>query len=162
MRIRKLLIAVVPVVVVAACADDPTAPVGPTERPSQPLPAGASVDDMDRAIPGFGGFFYDESGTPTVFLAAMADRGLAAQALTNVVRSAGQRIDGMRVLVADYSWRDLTRWRGGLTTAVLGIDGVYWTDADESANRIRVGVRDLASVSRVRSELLRLGSRPAR
>src|SRR4026209_2589178 len=83
-RRLPLRIAAAGAALLAACSGDlnspaPTSPdlqlrnLQTSESPSQ--------EQLDRQIPGFGGYFLDRTGTPTVYLQAGARRGPAEQAL---------------------------------------------------------------------------------
>src|SRR5580765_7794773 len=84
-----LALAAAATVALGSCSDDtslPSAPSGPSAVPDLALAAAQQDLDDDpvalaRAVPGFGGFFVDEQGTPTVYLANPGQRGAAQQAL---------------------------------------------------------------------------------
>lgn len=84
--------------------------------------------EMGERIPGFGGMFYDAQGYPNVYLREPGD---AAQ-----VKSLG---DNLRVLKGDYEFRQLVRWRDELK-GIMNLPGVVLLDADESLNRVRIGM----------------------
>src|SRR5579864_6988906 len=105
-------------------------------------PVPGSADDelvqMGRAIPGFGGMFYDAQGYPNVYL-----RDPEAKASLTALKSLGQ--GAVRVLRGDYDFAQLVEWKETLVPALLGQPGVVFIDADESRNRVVVGV-DAAQV----------------
>ncbi len=105
-------------------------------------PVPGSADDelvqMGRAIPGFGGMFYDAQGYPNVYL-----RDPEAKASLTALKSLGQ--GEVRVLRGDYDFAQLVEWKETLVPALLGQPGVVFIDADESRNRVVVGV-DAAQV----------------
>ena len=81
--------------VLASCTDQ-REPVGPSDTGPGPdlAPAQGSADDpaaLARAVPGFGGFFIDAQGAPTVYLRDPGQRGRAEQALAPYLRGAGLR-----------------------------------------------------------------------
>jgi hypothetical protein len=149
--------------VVSACSDkELTSPEGDVPGPvlnqSGGLQASESMQDrLARTVPGFGGFFLDESDRPTAFLTDDVNRGAAMQALNAELRQMGLSRGDVRVLPAAYRWSELSAWHEQGTGAALGVDGVVWTDADESSNRVRIGVADLVAMGRVRAEMARLG-----
>jgi hypothetical protein len=105
-----------------AAAGDRSAPLRSVQTADDEL---AAINDM---MPGFGGMFLDEAGTPTVYVTA--DRaGLYRKAFGGTVRV----IDGQ------WEFRQLLRWRSDLR-ALLHAPGVVLLDADETKNRVRVGV----------------------
>jgi hypothetical protein len=105
-------------------------------------PVPGSADDelvqMGRAIPGFGGMFYDAQGYPNVYL-----RDPEAKASRVALKSLGQ--GEVRVLRGDYDFAQLVEWKETLVPALLGQPGVVFIDADESRNRVVVGI-DAAQV----------------
>lgn len=149
--------------VVSACSEtqltSPESDVpGPVLNQSGGFQASESMQDrLARTVPGFGGFFLDDSDRPTAFLTDDVNRGAAMQALNAELRQMGLSRGDVRVLPAAYRWSELSAWHEQGTGAALGIDGVVWTDADESSNRVRIGVADLAAMGRVRAEMARLG-----
>ena len=115
--------------------------------------------ELDGAVPGFGGLFYDESGALNVYvqrgqLSTLSEGALKetfAEYLARPVRdsldaqslSEGDAQRDLEVLTGDYTFRDLLEWRTQVDA--LGVEGVVLTDADERLNRVRVGVRDAAA-----------------
>ncbi len=100
-------------------------------------PEPRSVDDelveMGRAIPGFGGMFYDAAGYPNVYL-----RDPEAPGSRAALKSLGQ--GEVRVLRGDYDFAQLVAWKRALRPAVLGQPGVVFLDADETRNRVVIGI----------------------
>jgi hypothetical protein len=103
------------------------------QRPEPPNPVDDELVQMGRAIPGFGGLFYDAEGYPNVYL---RDTG-AAPALS-ALKSLGR--GEIRVLQGQYDFAQLVEWKRALRPAVLGQPGVVFLDADETRNRIVVGI----------------------
>src|SRR5215207_1658714 len=78
----------------AACQENPS----PTAVNPGPLSASVqssqgsdlpSVDELDRQVPGFGGFFLDRNGTPTVYLSPGSSRAPAERALAGYLTARG-------------------------------------------------------------------------
>jgi hypothetical protein len=149
-------------VLLASCSDDITRPNLPTDQLDR---VGVAVqqgepDDpvaLARSVPGFGGFFVDEQGTPTIYLRDAAQRGAAERALTPWFGSHGRAPATMQVRKADFDWADLDRWFTQASVEALGIPGVVFADADEASNRVRIGVEHAAAAARIRGVLARLG-----
>ena len=88
-------------VLLASCSDDITRPNLPTDQLDR---VGVAVqqgepDDpvaLARSVPGFGGFFVDEQGTPTIYLRDAAQRGAAERALTPWFSAQGRAPATMR------------------------------------------------------------------
>ncbi len=148
---------------VTACSDS-RVPVAPSDQTAQPdlrqATQGAPDDPLALAqtVRGFGGFFLDEQGTPTVYLKDAAQRGAAEQALGPWLNSRGLNGAQMRVLHADFGWSDLQAWHGKGSPVALAIHGVVFSGADGASNRLRIGVeRGSGAEGQVRSALAALG-----
>jgi hypothetical protein len=146
----------------SSCSDDLTQPTLPK---SQLDSRGVAVQQSEpndpitlaRSVPGFGGFFVDEQGTPTIYLKDAGQRAAAESALGPWFRSHGRASATMRVRKADFDWASLDRWFAQASMEALGIPGVVFMDADETRNRVRIGVESAAAAAQVRVVLARLG-----
>lgn len=146
-----------------ACQDQP----GPTSVDSRALSANAarsaqgaelpSADALDRQIPGFGGFFLDRDGAPTVYLARGASRAPVDRALGAYVAARGLSTAAIRVRDAQYGWQQLQRWQDAATQGAFDIPGTVFVDNDETSNRVLVGVENVGSAGQVRAAVARLG-----
>ena len=82
-------------IVVSACGDTQlTTPENegpaPVLNQSGGLQSAESIQDrLARTVPGFGGFYLDESDRPTVYLSATVNRGEAMQALNAELQQLG-------------------------------------------------------------------------
>ncbi|MFL6237822.1 MAG: hypothetical protein ACJ76N_32190 [Thermoanaerobaculia bacterium] len=103
------------------------------QRPEPPNPVDDELVQMGRAIPGFGGLFYDAEGYPNVYL-----RDVKAAPALAALKSLGQ--GEVRVLQGRYDFASLVEWKRALRPAVLGQPGVVFLDADETRNRVVVGI----------------------
>jgi hypothetical protein len=159
-RRLPLRIAAAGAVLLAACSGDlnspaPTSPdlqlqnLQSSESPSQ--------EQLDRQIPGFGGYFLDRTGTPTVYLQAGARRGPAEQALAAVLSARGLAPERLQVLTAAYSYRQLERWFQQASPEALAVTGAVFVDNDEASNRVRIGVEHLSAQANVNAAVARLG-----
>ncbi|HEY0554671.1 MAG TPA: hypothetical protein VGG20_10410 [Thermoanaerobaculia bacterium] len=111
-------------------------------RPEPPNPGDDEMLQMARALPGFGGLFYDAEGYPNVYL-----RDPAAPAALSTLKSLGSEV---RVRQGDYDFAQLVEWKRALRPALLGQPGVVFLDADEASNRIVVGL-DASDTARAKS-----------
>ena len=152
-------------VALGSCTDDailPSAPSAPSVALDLAL-AGAQQDLADdpvalaRTVPGFGGFFVDDQGSPTVYLVTLGRRAAAEQALAPWFRERNRSATALRVLPARFVWTDLERWFTQASPEALAVPGAVFADADEAGNRVHIGVEHAAAASRVRSVLARLG-----
>jgi hypothetical protein len=144
-----------------SCSDEPTHPTspGPADLATTQVQQGPADDPVGlaRAVPGFGGFFLDQQGTPTVYLAQPGQRAAAERALAPWFREQNQAAAGLKVLPGRFAWADLERWNAQASVEALAIPGAVFTDADEAGNRVHIGVENTAAATRVRAVLARLG-----
>lgn len=143
-----------------ACSDqsEPTAPS--SQSPSAPLePAiqGTADDPLSLAltVPGFGGLYFDR-GTPVVYLKNSAERGNVERALAPFLRNQGLAPSQLRVMPARYDWAQLDAWLSHASAQVLPIPGAIFVDADETSNRVLIGV-ERGATGRIRGLVARLG-----
>jgi hypothetical protein len=149
------------IVFATSCSDDSTQP-NPADQATPravSIPQGSPDDPvaLARGVPGFGGFFVDEQGRPTIYLKDATQRGAAEKALTPWFTSRGRNRAEMQVRKADFDWADLDRWFNQSSGEVLSVAGAVFTDADEARNRVRIGVEHAAAAGQVRNVLARLG-----
>jgi hypothetical protein len=149
------------VLLASACSDtsQPTSPSDQTPSPA-PLTSLQGPDDpvaLARKVPGFGGFFYDAQGTPTIYLKDAATRSTAERALQPFFSVSGTSPTAMRVIKADYDWVSLERWQAAASTEALAKRGAVFVDADEASNRVVIGVERGTAAAEVRATIARLG-----
>jgi hypothetical protein len=108
-------------------------------------------------VPGFGGFFLDDRGAPTIWLRQSAERAKAERALEPWFRGTGRALSELRVRQGDYEWGQLEGWFPRASAAAFGSPGLVFVDADEAANRIRIGVVRGAPIGAIRAALERAG-----
>jgi hypothetical protein len=121
--------------------------------------------DVGALAPEFGGIYAD-SDRAHLYLTdpspAVAER--ARIALAEVLGAdwpngpGGEVLSDTNITIhrADYGFAQLKRWHDAMTP-VLTLARVVFTDIDERANRLLVGVADRAAEGAVRNELARLG-----
>ncbi|MBW3569750.1 MAG: S1 family peptidase [Gemmatimonadetes bacterium] len=154
----------------AACDRDDT-PLGAdaaqpsaSGQPAQPRRLGieARFAEIERQVPGFGGYFYDQSGNLSAYLVDMGHAPQARTALARVLAERPAQARGpsgsgeVKVLKGRYPFSQLARWHDQLT-GVLGTPGVVYTDIDESRNVLRVGVENAGLERAVRAHAARSG-----
>ena len=122
----------------------------PLQQPDDPVA-------LVRDIPGFGGFFFDRDGVPTVYLREVSARAQVERALGPWLAGQGLRTAALRVRRADYDWASLERWQGRATGTALAMRGAVSVDADEARNRVTIGVERGMSAAQVRSAVARVG-----
>jgi hypothetical protein len=146
-------------IILAACSDQnqPAAPA--PDSPADLARAqgqGDNANALARSVPGFGGFFYDAQGRPTMYLTTPSARGDAERALTPYLQKHRLAAAGIQTRPAAHSWDQLERWHGRVAPAALAIRGAVYVDADEALNRITVGA-ERGAVGPVRASLALLG-----
>jgi hypothetical protein len=148
----------------AAACDDMTSPGG-VASPADPAslsrapetqqerfrPGEEQSAALAREVPGFGGFYLDESGNLHAYLLDRKNEGLARAALARVLaetrRDLGPRErrrfsaqPEIFIHQGQYEFVQLADWRNRLTDAVLRVPGVVYNGLDEHTNRLAVGV----------------------
>jgi len=166
LRLRTTSFAFVAGALALACSDS-SQPVGPTDQSDGSNPSitgrvatqGSPEDPvaLGSTVPGFGGFFLDAQGNPTVYLKDAGRRGAAEQALAPWLGSHGLQGSQMKVLHADFEWSQLEDWHAKGSPVALAVRGAVFADADESTNRLKIGIERGASAGEVRQALARLG-----
>jgi hypothetical protein len=148
--------------VLAGCQDNSnptspgTAPLSARGQPSQgpDLPSAA---EFDRQVPGFGGFFLNQDGTPTVYLTRGSSRAPAERVLAGYLTAHGLSTAAVHVVQGQYGWKQLQRWQEAATVQALAISGAVFVDNDETLNRIRIGVENLGVTGQIRAAVARGG-----
>jgi hypothetical protein len=145
----------------SACSDT-TQPTSPADRPADPGPSPVLQQSDDpvalaRTVPGFGGFFFDQDGAPTVYLKDVAARPAVERALGSYLGVRGLRASAMRVRRGDFDWASLERWQTEAGVEALAMPGTVFVDADESRNRVTIGVERGTPAARVTAAMSRLG-----
>lgn len=146
----------------AACQDNssPTSsaagPISARVQPSQgshlPSPA-----EFDRQVPGFGGFFLNRDGSPTVYLTRGSSRTPAERVLAGYLAGRGLPTAAVRVVEGRYGWQQLQRWQAAATVEALAVPGAVFVDNDEANNRVLIGVENPGVMGQVRAAVARVG-----
>jgi len=138
---RALAIVTAGSLLAAACQETPS-PTDPgsvnlSVAPGTAQQSTPSQMDVALAVPGFGGYFIDETGAPTVWLTDESARPLAEQALAGFLASFGWNTADLRVRQASYNYLQLDAWYREAWPRVLALAGAVSTDLDEGRNRLR-------------------------
>jgi len=149
-------------VAITACQDNPapTAPdarVLPAQVQSSQGPELPSAAEFDRQVPGFGGFFLNPDGTPTVYLTRGSSRVPAERLLAGYLAGRGLSTAAVHVFEARYGWAQLQHWQEAATAEALAVPGAVFVDNDETSNRVLVGVESLGAAGQIRAATARLG-----
>ncbi|HKP50468.1 MAG TPA: hypothetical protein VJU17_10665, partial [Gemmatimonadales bacterium] len=145
----------------AACQDNsnPTAPdaVPPSDRVQASQGADLPpASEFARQVPGFGGFFLDRSGNPTLYLTRGSSRAPAERLLAGYLSRRGLTPAAVRVLEGRYNWNQLERWQAQTSSEALAVPGAVFVDNDETSNRVLIGVENLSAMGQVRAAVARL------
>jgi hypothetical protein len=122
----------------------------------------ADLARIAEAVAGFGGYFYDDARVLNIYMhpsMQAVSTASALEALRGELAPLGVRaadLQGARVLEAQYDFAQLAAMHRQVTP-VLGIEGVVYTDADEAANRIAIGVENAQARASVERALGMLG-----
>ncbi|MDY7229365.1 hypothetical protein [Hyalangium rubrum] len=115
----------------AGCTDDVNlTSSGPT------LTIDEEFTRIAQEVPGFGGYYYDDSGALNVVLTQPSLQLDAARELLSARRVEGS--GSMVVQQGQYDFVELSRWRDRLDAEMLS--SLIFTDVDEVRNRVAVGV----------------------
>lgn len=139
-----------------ACADrieptgvprDPAPPTfATTAAATDPTP---SQDAVAQAVPGFGGYYVDAAGRPTVWLTDAAQRPAAEAALAAFLDSYGWTAADLQVREARYGWLELSGWYAAVRPTALAAAGAVFGDVDEATNRIALAGLDASALTRL-------------
>ena len=164
-RSRYLYVAAVlvlgAVLFMAACADQGTQPS--PGIPSSPLLLQVSQDSapsqlsVAQAVPGFGGYFLDAAGRPTVYLANAAQRPAAEAALAAFLAERGFTASDLQVRQGSNLYTQLDTWYRLARPGVFAVAGIVMGDVDEGNNRLYFGVTTPSAALGVRNVLASLG-----
>jgi hypothetical protein len=152
-KLSRLIILSALVVLAASCAvDHPTESSGESdaiEPPSLSLDAmAANTRSTDREflllqkqLPTFGGMFYGPSGELVIYLtdlrAQTAARGVVSSHFVSNRRETPAK--AVRFVLGRYTFQQLKTWQDRAMPLLANADVIY-TDVDETANRVRIGV----------------------
>ena len=160
LRLGALLLTGLALTVACQDAQDPTASRPQSTNPQllqlsqNPNP---SQLEVAKAVPGFGGYFLDDSGAPAVYLLDAAQRPAAEQALAGFLADRGFTASDLRVLQGRYEYVQLDSWYRGVRSGVFSVAGIVLGDVDEGSNRLRIGVTGATAVTAVRGVLAAAG-----
>ncbi|HET8622564.1 MAG TPA: hypothetical protein VFM14_03300, partial [Gemmatimonadales bacterium] len=151
------------VLLAAVGCSDTSGPVDPAPPPDNAAlgPATAQQPAVDpvglaRGVRGFGGFFLDQEGRPTVYLTDPAEADAAANALAPYLAARGLDRSLVQVRRADFDYARLESWFDDVSPEALTLPGAVFTDLDEASNRIRVGLAKGAGAAELHRALAAL------
>ena len=101
--------------------------------------------------PSFGGMFL-ANGALNIYLKNPSEKAKAVDAITAVFGRERIPAGGVQVLKGDYDFHQLKEWYNRIGS-VFNIHGVVYTDIDERANRLTVGVENQAAAEAAQQQL---------
>lgn len=170
-RVRAFLIALILTTPLGLFAQGhQLADTGSLGAPTNVRPEERMFAELAADAPSAGGFYYDRAGDLVVLVRDKEHDGLALAGAKKLRDS--KRIGGgghaansgrIRVARADFTFRELSRWRDLAFDHVLGVvPGVMTLDLDETHNRVALGIDPQfagpgGAEARVRQTLRELG-----
>lgn len=118
--------------------------------------------ELNDSVPGFGGLYYDSTGTPHVYLMQHGNRERAVTQVGRYFEARGARGKGAALAAtvqfrdAKYEFHQLSQWHRLLKSAGVPA-GVTMLDVDDLANRLAIGVDGEHSVVAVQEWLMNVG-----
>ncbi len=151
----------------AGACTDAAGPEKPAS-PGNPAPSSTTLTAVSQneapdqlsvaqVVPGFGGYFLDASGAPTVYLTDASQRPAAETALAAFLADRGFTASDLRVLPGDYEYSQLDAWYRQARNSAFSVNGIILGDVDEARNRIRFGVATATAGSAVQAAVSGLG-----
>jgi hypothetical protein len=122
----------------------------------------AELVAMAAAVPGFAGYHFDDNMNLVISMAPSLQTmstSVALQALRGGIEARGvsdSQVRGARVRQVTYDFAQLSEMHGRVRP-VFSLAGVVFTDADEKANRVRIGVENDAAEAAVARAIGMLG-----
>lgn len=150
-RAQLAALIAVPVIAGACAQDSPVSSDAGIQASLLSLAQDSNPSQMAVAavVPGFGGYFLDENGTPTVYLADAAQRPAAEAALGAFLASRGFAASDLAVRQGVFEYAQLEAWYRLARPAAFAVPGIVLGDVDEGQNRIRLGVTDAGAAAAV-------------
>ena len=137
-----------------------------TTGPALQHPQSRGIEDafleIEKTVPGFGGFSMNSDGDVVLFVVDDALRPAAEGAVRSWLElntDVFQRAKSANLIVrkGQYAFSDLVSWHTKILRAATESDEVTGIDADEGLNRVRLLVRTSDALARVPSFADRLG-----
>jgi hypothetical protein len=157
---RKML-AVGLALTAAACQESqsPQEPAGPPALSLAQVSQDSNPSQLAvaQAVPGFGGYFLDAGGAPTLYLTDPAQRPVAEQALAAFLASRDFTAADLQVFQGTYEYTQLDAWYRLARPSAFGVSGIVLGDVDEGQNRLRFGVLSATAALGVRGAVATLG-----
>lgn len=159
-----LLSAVVALLVVVAaagywigCSDYPSSEANADLSGATAMPApGASEKSFDdllaevaKSVPAFGGLYLAEDGALEVVMTDRSQEAVVEGVIRSVFPMENVSYSGVRVRDGKHTFTQLKSWNDAAYRSVFEMPGVVYTDIDERANRLRVGVSDGGTLNAV-------------
>lgn len=130
----------------------------PTPQPTQP-PLWDSFEEFMKAVPGYGGFFYEPDTASKVINIYMLDTSQQdeAEQAAQFIRLGVPGLIDIRPIQGEYSWGQLEEWLIEAQKALWLIAEVHSSKISHQDNRIEFGVETEDGVLRAREALHQTG-----
>jgi hypothetical protein len=116
----------------------------------------ALFDQVAAQAPSFAGMFV-QNDERVMWVTDTTRPEAPRGALGAVLAARGLGAPPTRVRLAQYAWSQLSEWQHKHMLSILALDGVVFTDADETINRIRIGIESADVRASVLEAIRRLG-----
>jgi hypothetical protein len=161
-RTRAHLGVAMAALVAGAACTDAGIPSEPVVRPSMTVGSVSeettpAQGEVAQAVPGFGGYFLDADGAPTVYLTDPSRRVEVEHALAGFLTDRGFTASDLRIRQGAYAYAQLEGWYRAARPHAFGVAGIILGDVDEAANRIRFGVANASAAAALQSAITQLG-----
>ena len=115
--------------------------------------------EADERTRGFGGFFVDSSGVPSVWVTTAALAFDLSEQLPTAIRDVigTSRLKTARRLIATYRFTELVAYQIVAIRVLSDVSSLVAVDADERLNRLRVELSDLRDAAAVLAKLSEAG-----
>ncbi len=150
-----------------ACSSESPAPTRPLSRPLSlsGAPAGhipmldELLEEVNRRAPGFGGMYRGRNGELIIWITPKGDeRTIEAAARDVFAEMNWAKVTRVVFRHADFEMLELQALRGKVPASAS--PSLIWTDFDEMANRVALGVERGTDVASLASAMEALGARP--
>jgi hypothetical protein len=113
-------------------------------------------NQFSNEVPEFAGVYVDATGVPVVLLTDLAAENAARGKLATRIAARSGTSTPMRAAKAQYSFKDLLRWRLA-ARSVLSRYSVVSVGIDDRENRVRIGVTAASEIAALYSTLESMG-----
>ena len=107
-------------------------------------------------VPGFGGFYLDDVGNPTIVLLDPRDSAVARVAVSQLLGGCSSA-HPCHTVQGQFTYVDLAMWRDSLTRNLFASALATSMGIDQRGNRVRVGAARMSDSTNVAARIVALG-----